>query len=200
MSKQIGLSFATEAMRAMLDGRKTQTRRVIAPSNSLWDHKACAWFDISGNVIDHITSRIQCGDLLYWANEPIRISATWVVDENKVAIYSCFDRTSRTVKIPDRIKPPKVGRWLGRHLPPEWARPDRWLVKSVRPERLQEITPTDCTDEGCPESLGGEYAVDGLHSNVVWFSKSWDRVNIKRGYPWSQNDWVWVFEFEKVEA
>jgi hypothetical protein len=70
-------------------------------------------------------------------------------------------------------------------------------VTDVRVERLQDITEEDAIAEGMSKTL-----VDG----VVFISAKgnfhvlWDSLNIKRGYGWEANPWVWVIEFERVEV
>lgn len=81
------------------------------------------------------------------------------------------------------------------HMPREAAR--LWLeVKSARPERLQAITEEDATAEGMSKTL-----VDGVTfiSAKGKFHALWDTLYAKRGYPWENNDWVWVYEFMRIE-
>jgi hypothetical protein len=80
-------------------------------------------------------------------------------------------------------------------MPREAAR--LWLeVKSARPERLQAITEEDATAEGMSKTL-----VDGVTfiSAKGKFHALWDTLYAKRGYPWENNDWVWVYEFMRIE-
>jgi hypothetical protein len=70
------------------------------------------------------------------------------------------------------------------------------IIKSIRPERVQEInnnccmTDADTVKEGCP----GEYIGSG-EAEVTWFRRLWDSL-----YPgsWERNDWCWVIELERV--
>ena len=63
-------------------------------------------------------------------------------------------------------------------------------VKTVRVERLQDITAHDAIREGM-ESVMPFDTVDE-------FKELWDNLNAKRGYGWDTNPWVWVYEFEKI--
>ena len=80
------------------------------------------------------------------------------------------------------------------------------VVKSVRVERVQDISEANCIAEGIEEStvhgLPAFYLYDG---RAHWtadpresFQTIWDFINAKRGYGWDKNPWVWVIEFERL--
>lgn len=66
-------------------------------------------------------------------------------------------------------------------------------VKNVRVERLQDISNEDILAEGIND-LGSYGANYDYFANEIW-----DNINAKRGYPWENNDWVWVYEFMRIE-
>ena len=69
-----------------------------------------------------------------------------------------------------------------------------WLeVKNVRVERIKEISNEDILAEGIND-LGSYGANYDYFANEIW-----DNINAKRGYPWENNDWVWVYEFMRIE-
>lgn len=69
-----------------------------------------------------------------------------------------------------------------------------WLeVKNVRVERIKEISNEDILAEGIND-LGSYGANYDYFANEIW-----DNINGKRGYPWENNDWVWVYEFMRIE-
>jgi len=75
---------------------------------------------------------------------------------------------------------------------PHWASRITLEVTDVRIERLQDISPFDAIKEGYPDlEAGGDC--------VLWYARLWNKINVKRGYPWSDNPWVWVIEFKRVE-
>jgi len=81
-------------------------------------------------------------------------------------------------------------------------------VKSVRPERLQEISHEDAIAEGvmqwiCEEHKSGSYLDNAMRGAACAkperaFALLWDSINGKRGFPWENNDWVWVYEFMRL--
>ena len=181
--------FNTPMVQAILDGRKTQTRRVIKPQpNSKAEYKGT---EIGKHVFEtdidmwHIKSPYQPGQVL-WVRE------TWsMIDDMPYDNY--VYRTDYGTTEDDSF-PPSMFKWKPSiHMPREAAR-IFLRVKTVRVERLQYITEEDAIAEGMSKTL-----VDG----VVFISAKgnfhvfWDSLNIKRGYGWESNPWVWVYEFEK---
>jgi hypothetical protein len=80
------------------------------------------------------------------------------------------------------------------HMPREAAR-ICLEVKSVRVERLQDISEEDAKAEGVQpeEELKTSYC--SPHREA--FHRLWDSLNAKRGYGWDSNPWVWVIGFER---
>jgi hypothetical protein len=78
-------------------------------------------------------------------------------------------------------------------------------VKTVRVERLHDITENDARNEGVKDpydyqepSYYNQPHVRGMEINKSAFAGLWDSLNAKRGYGWESNPWVWVYEFERV--
>lgn len=195
--------FSTPMVRAILDGRKTMTRRVIKDKDIInaWDCES------DGTPIAYIEqetgdsyaptypARYQPGDIL-WVRE------TWRIDDWD-GFYHYF-ASETPIHGVDRWRP-------SIHMPKSAAR--IWLrVTDVRVERVQEITNNDAIKEGC---MGAE--CDCLHLGRSWmgcescmntgwqeppiveFAQLWDDINAKRGYGWSENPWVWVIGFERCD-
>lgn len=217
--------MSAESVRAILDGRKTQTRRVIkfrnAPFGQLQEHsewrqavqipESSEWIfwdhDLPSNLM--LTRKaykagdgIKCpygkpGDRL-WVKETYRL-----VDEFGDSKWDTFNyveyraepswvRISTPIRVPqERYKPgwrPLI------YMPREYSR-ILLEITAVRVERLQDIDPLDCVAEG---ASGYDTALS-LDTHIKRFSDLWDKLNTKRGYPWSSNPWVWVIEFRRVE-
>ena len=184
--------FSTLMVQAILDGRKTQTRRVIkiddTPEN--WKISIAGTSIVRAEPYDVKLPRYAAGDIL-WVRE------TW-------SIHECVKCQAGIPALGGECKCEYVYRtnygatdfrWKPSiHMPREAAR-IFLRVTNVRVERLQDITEEDTIAEGMSKTL-----VDG----VVFISAKgnfhvfWDSLNIKRGYGWDTNPWVWVIEFEKI--
>lgn len=178
--------FSTPMVQAILDGKKTQTRRVIkiddAPEN--WNISIAGTSIVRTEPYDVKLPRYAAGDIL-WVKETWNYSPNWYYCYKADAIPD--DNHGYIGSIPWR---PSI------HMPRKAAR-IFLRVKTVRVERLQDITEEDAIAEGMSKTL-----VDG----VVFISAKgnfhvfWDSLNIKRGYGWDANPWVWVIEFEREEV
>ena len=188
--------FNTEMVRAILDGRKSCTRRIIKPQweecpHCKYVHKEYIYGKLAENVycakcgyplLPERRAPYQPGDILY-------VRETWKKAPNGYYYYEDWQRND----IADVTKwKPSI------HMPKEAAR--IWLkVTDVRVERLQEITSEQISREGVeveyPHVLNGEekrYAFSTLWNSTI------KKSDIDR-YGWDANPWVWVIEFERCE-
>jgi hypothetical protein len=78
---------------------------------------------------------------------------------------------------------------------PRWASRITLRVKSVRVERVQDITEEDAKAEGWPY----RHDVGGGPLAIEWFHALWDSINGKT-YPWASNPWVWAVTFRRVKS
>lgn len=179
--------FSGQMVRAILDGRKTQTRRVVKPP---------APFAPGDDIlVEWATGQIKCpygqpGDLLWvretWAaNRIFDDSSPRIVGNDHHGIWWKADHSSYR---PLNAKP---GRWRPSIHMPRWASRITLEVTGVQVEQLQEITTEDALAEGI--------AKHEQWTPRVQFSELWDSINAKRGYGWNSNPCVWVVEFKKVE-
>ena len=194
--------FNTEMVQAILDGRKTQTRRLVKTTDGIPLH---SYSDVAAKRF--LSYRVSCnvknppcenGDIL-WVRE------TWHKDVGRYmyqANYSNdekFYRNGREVTL----------RWHPSiHMPREAAR-IFLRVKDVRVERLQEITEEQAVKEGCAagriEITCGPWGVEDDPDEwtaVEDFRRAWnDTIKIADfdKYGWDANPWVWVIEFERCE-
>lgn len=200
--------FNTEMVRAILDGRKDATRRIVKgfiPDDAVWGYTAFTpkgYISCRGTFADGYGEKffkLPCepGDILY-------VRETWKKAHNGYYYYEDWKRND----IADVTKwKPSI------HMPKEAAR--IWLkVTDVRVERLQEITEeqacmegADPWDEACyenngwhptfsdPDSGGDPNMIDGFHK--LWDSTI-NKSDIDR-YGWGANPWVWVIEFERCK-
>lgn len=213
MSRELPILFNTEMVRAILDGRKSCTRRIIKPQPQsrlcytfaggncgTWGYPSKTAHESWGNeyrLPDGITDEElqRRWKPPYRADDILYVRETWYKDKYRYmyrANYSDsekFYRDGKEVKIKWH---PSI------HMPKEAAR--IWLkVTDVRVEQLQDIDGKGCVKEGIEEEplkyVGDEF-VKGM------FHDLWDST-IKKSdldrYGWDANPWVFVYEFERCK-
>ena len=193
--------FSAPMVRAIIEGRKTQTRRIVKPQpvgkqrvveglahvtkgmNPADD--GAVWY--VGDCIGPGTE-IRCpygvpGDAL-WVKEAHRLLDCGCRETCRVPWHVWYDadESGYAGAANCRLRP-------SIHMP-RWACRLTLAVKAVRVERLQEITEADAIAEGV-QSAGAPASL----TNVGAFAKLWDSINGTR-HPWASNPWVWVVEFE----
>ena len=177
--------FTTDMVRAILDGRKTQTRR--------------------------IKSTCEVGDVL-WVRETWRVAEVLgkTTDENFHISVKFKDGKTGYVKFtPDRYNKfrkfiEKPRQWFSSIYMPREACRLYLQVEAVREERVQSITLKDIEQEGLycdpeytdPKGISRHAYPMGMR---IHFSKLWDSINAKRGYGWDSNPIVKVIEFRRVK-
>ncbi|MGV2936890.1 hypothetical protein ACIPUA_17970 [Providencia sp. AGC89] len=217
--KERGIIFNAEMVRAIIDGRKTQTRSVVkgATSNHIFhgwvtssihskDEGRACWsnntLSMRGNSI-----RLHCpfgeiGDRL-WVRE------TWqgplinyTDDEPPFKGHHIFEKSDNCVYKADGAATPEFidsddnfrQGWRPSSNMPRWASRITLEITDVRVERLQEASDDDFKAEGYPlerELTGG--STDAF----CWFRHLWDSVS-KPDCNYESNPWVWVIEFKRV--
>lgn len=189
--------FNTYMVRAILDGRKTVTRRVVKfkpGQNPQWTGYIPDGPVLYGsNNIPASKSPYHTGDILY-------VRETW----NKVKLASESDwhyEYRARCKNPAYFSNGFMAEWRPSiHMPKEAAR--LFLrVTDVRVERLQAITPEQIDAEGCKEWAYSAKTGELLPSSPSFFRIKWDRTIKPSDLPifgWAANPWVWVIEFERV--
>ncbi len=216
--------FSGEMVRAILDGRKTVTRRVVKPQPIIKNGWAkWGWGNVGGQkagrprrCIWHVetwqreagTAPLEdyCpygrpGDLL-WVRE------TWAIDQGFDSIKPS-DISSYWGGLYYKAAGDKpVGKWRPSIFMPRWASRITLRVCDVRVERLQDINDVEVLAEGIQQN-GRMYDSTGITFSEelrgdfrnLWDSINGDRVD-KNGdklpYAWKDNPWVWVVSFEPV--
>ena len=187
--------FSTPMVRAILDGRKTQTRRVIkiddAPEN--WKKSIAGTSIVRTSPYDAKLSRYAPGDIL-WVREtwtPFCVNKTSCRNSILAHPDYCYKATV------DKDCVDKLGcKWRPSiHMPRAAAR-IFLRVTNVRAERLQEISEANAIKEGLIRTIldGAVFISAKGHFRVLW-----DSLNAKSGYGWDTNPWVWVIGFERCE-
>lgn len=192
--------FNSEMVRAILDERKSCTRRLVKPEPQGYfevNEEPLYIYDTDGNQ-GKITPPYHPGDILY-------VRETWGEGyEDGTYIYKASDKLANHPMFKESSKllyHPSI------HMPKEAAR--IWLkVTDVRVERLQECGEGWCIDiekEGIvtPQDAILYISDDAFHNALrMEFQKIWDST-IKKSdidrYGWKANPWVWVIEFERCD-
>lgn len=222
------ISFSTEIVKAILDGRKTQTRRVV-PFNIYLDESGLikAYSDVKNmrslkGTLDSVLakSKYKIGDIL-WVREPVKTIQTIsrAMGSNIALKYKYLsDGATNWVDIPERIKKNSSNWYLekGRGIPngciKEMARTFLKII-NVRVERLQDISDEDCIAEGILKvSKDGELFKYCIYDKKDYSSTPWQEMpktpqkayasiwnkTAPKGYKWEDNPYVFVYEFEVV--
>ncbi|MDN7671293.1 hypothetical protein QZM22_01845 [Burkholderia oklahomensis] len=208
--KERPILFSGPMVRAILDGRKTQTRRIISPPHGY------RWLDLDvGTLVNdggdkkHVTDLPQrhgiAGDRL-WVRE-----TTYDVERNGYVgpVYVESDEGTHAAAWgwgesddPDYIEPYELRKRPAIHMPRSMAR-ITLEVTGVHVERLQDITEADAIAEGIGKTAAGFWStycrsdVDGTYSPRLSYQCLWDSLNASRSFGWDVNPWVWVVEFAK---
>ncbi len=206
--------ISTEIVRAILDGRKTRTRRILKHDvesilNSPY-HKKHPEVEERQIISKLCQPPYQPGDIMY-------VRETWqylyeldgneqIIEETGKYYYAATDTIPFDTYVDaSGVTHERVPWHPSIHMPKEAAR--IWLkVTDVRVERLQEITEECAKKEGAIDNRGfihspdNEY--DSVHTAREHFAEIWDST-IKKSdldrYGWNANPWVWVIEFERCE-
>lgn len=189
--------FNTEMVRAILDGRKSCTRRLVKPEPQGYfevSEEPLYVYDTDGNQ-GKITPPYQPGDILY-------VRETWHKYIKRVGKgESCrfaefYGYRASVANSEDADEPwrPSI------HMPKEAAR--IWLkVTDVRVERLQEITVESALAEGTDKyiHLNGKFDENAILTSFMGIWNSTIKNSDLDRYGWNANPWVWVIEFEQCE-
>lgn len=185
--------FNTEMVRAILDGRMTQARRLIKPQPTNPRHNNVGWLGWDDGHGYRMKPPCEVGDIL-WVRE------TWQYVYTCDDYDKCIEITGRYVYFADDSMP--FTYWVDTdtgehkdqmpwrpsiHMPREAAR-IFLRVTDVRVERLQDIDDDGVVAEGL--EIGAQF--DELWNRTV---KKSDRAK----FGWENNPWVWVIEFERCE-
>lgn len=194
MSKERPILFSGPMVRANLEGRKTQTRRVLkgAPMR-LWaasgweiEDGDCMWCDAYGDYhsLTQICPYGRIGDRLWvretWAHR------RWMIGDASPNPTTIYRADSDDLNGCDRWRPSV-------HMP-RWASRITLEVVSVRVERLHGISEEDAVAEGVEMLPVGR---DIGKQAALSFAVLWQSINGLGS--WDDNPWVWVVEFKRIK-
>lgn len=186
--KETPLLMSGPMVLAILDGRKTQTRRVIKPQPTT--HKrndggtSLIWLGNRGCHTDYSQGQrwMERRSPYGWVGDRLWVREAW---------KPCYDDGSGTMTRAD-CKDERITGWKPSiHMPRSRSRLTLEIV-SVRVERLQKITEEDALAEG---------AAGDFKSNVANFLRLWDSINAEREggkFAWAKGPWVWALTFRRL--
>ena len=182
--------FSAPMVRAIIDGTKTQTRRVYKPlrpapyehieDGSVWEMDECGEYVMRQCPLGTIGDRL-------WVRE---------------AFYECVNNNDCIRYAADGPAPTSDTRIYRKRPSIHMLRRDSRLtieITGIRVERLRDISEEDARAEGV--GVHGGWNADETECGVNArgpFSRLWDSINAKR-HPWASNPWVWVVEFRRAE-
>ncbi len=186
--------FNAEMVRAILDGRKTQTRRIMFPKNPpptdqrfIYDAQGLGRVEreYKGTpvVTEYYDVRCQLGD----AGGRLYVREAWGRD-CLLAQPFCFERKHKECIVyrADAMTSEGKRSWNGKWRPsihmPRWASRLTLEIADVRVERLLSISDADKLAEGATPD--------------VPFGTVWKKINTKPGIRWEDNPWCWVIGFK----
>ncbi len=214
--KEHPILFKGEMVTAILEGRKTQTRRLIKPqpfstADGSWHIELNPRVGFNSqrtlrNMLPYHCPHGQPGDRL-WVKE------TWAIICN-AALPLCSCETDEERKVNHYVEyradtgNPYPGEWpedeaKGNDEAPKWKSSmfmPRWAsritleIVNVRVERLQDIDNHESWKEGIQE-FGKWIENEGVARDE--YARLWNRIN--GAGSWEENPWVWVVEFKRVE-
>jgi hypothetical protein len=206
--KERPILFSTEMVRAILDGRKTQTRRILKVPKSLGEFHDVFDDEVYPNGAIGIDTSIYHNASLYCPYGKVG-DLLWV--KETFCFVEAYDGYGVEFKADDKILALDVDEWSspkGLQVPHKeifdagdvkW-RPSIFMprvfsritleITNIRVERVQEISESDAEAEG----FGNGFP------NLAKFRKLWNEINSKRGFSWESNPFVWVIEFKVLEG
>ncbi|WP_277754353.1 hypothetical protein [Rosenbergiella epipactidis] len=196
-------------VRAILNGRKTQTRRIISPQPELTEGSGFSWKGalFGAGSDDRETNRnfahCRCpfgkvGDRL-WVRETFRVHS--LATDVATLAYKASEQqswTQQVARVPIELCTKQVSpeAWTPSIHMPRWASRITLEITDIRVERLNDMCENDARSEGCE---GGHDSIPGYHYSATpheHFHNVWTSIYGKDS--WQSNPWVWVVEFKRV--
>ncbi|KTB50162.1 ASCH domain-containing protein [Klebsiella quasipneumoniae] len=214
--KERGMIFNREMVRAILDGRKTQTRRIMKPQPEPCPRGGHWWPSNVFKTMLHVEEEMQngkggwgglVGDSCPFGDlgDRIWVRETWAeagASAPDLKLYRA-NYPEHVPSIYENVPPTEEIRWTPSIHIPRWASRILLEITDVRVEQLNAISQEDAQAEGMeltgwrptysdPDS-GGEVMTP--YDNFAEL-----RSSIYGEESWNANPWVWVIEFKRIEG
>lgn len=211
--KEHGIIFNSEMVCAILDGRKTQTRRIMKPQPTPCDYvdergKARGGHQWPSNIFRtmlHVEGELQNGDGGWkglvgdacpfgdiddrlWVREAFQVG---LCTESTIAYKATHKPSDLEEGWHEKIK------WRPSIHMPRWASRILLEITGVRVERLQSISGEDAKAEGFDNSQSdAANSIGWFEKPIRAFRRAWENIYGADG--WDSNPWVWVIKFRRV--
>ena len=224
--KERPILFKADMVRAILEGHKTQTRRIVKPQPPNEDFTVadyCDWEDdYCSSGIPTVKFSKPFDQDKRWDWWPIGYKKIrcpygrfrdrlWVKETSIISPPNWCDRNGSTHL--DAPGGPRVVQYLATHscteaaddyklkktpsiFMPRWASRITLEITGIRVERLNDIIEQDAEAEGIQFIRDYPDADETLTAKQL-YSFLWDSINGEGS--WDLNPWVWVIEFRRVE-
>lgn len=193
--------FSSPMVRAILEGRKTQTRRIVTPIEQVGGMDTYKGFALGSGDRPGIYCPYGAPggslwvretwlklDLDHWSDLTLPCDVIVHGRLNSVAYRADTDADG------DRIRQEYGYKWRPSIFMPRWASRITLEIKAVRVERLQEISEADAQAEGV-KPIWNPHGGGTINPHWHGFRELWNSINGKRA-SWESNPWVWAVEFE----
>jgi len=186
--------FSAPMVRALLDGRLSQTRRVLKKHRHaaypMFSGGRWQWHGTASAVLSDVVVPYAPGDRL-WVREAWRVDAEW--DDCPPREFDDADAIHYEADGEQRLhlwgNPFTPGRLRSPIHLPRWASRLTLIVTDVRVQRVQEISRGDAMEEGCPFAN----MADGPNPRD-WYRDLWNSIHGPDA--WDANPWVAAISFE----
>lgn len=188
--------FNTDMIIAIMEGKKTVTRRAVKFPRG-WNPKFAGYIPdgavlYGSNNIPAAKAPYQPGDIL-WVRE------TWSISDG-IYLYRAFPGERSEPEKQDAAMRRMGLKWHSSRCMPREAARIFLRVINVQVERLQDINGLHAKEEGC-EGYVHINPLYGCPETVHNFKAVWDstiKPKDRPTYGWEANPWVWVIEFKRI--
>lgn len=198
--REKAILFSDEMVRAIIDGAKTQTRRLVKPQPVIVGRpgsvKDIAW---PGLGVSHTLTSVQSNAPSWFmvhcpygkSGDRLWVRETWgdmaLEGYEPVYAYRADPEGEEGWGLPPGFK------WHRSIFMPRAASRITLEVTDIRVERLQAISEEDAEAEG----FTGDHRADRDIDAAQEYRALWDKINGKRA-SWESNPWVWVIGFRRI--
>lgn len=201
--REKAILFSDEMVRALLENRKRQTRRVIVPQppkgvyHVRRNADGVSLVGSADNICAVYDPEYNPGDVL-WVRE------TWQVHDLNDGAHCMMIkyRADGATALQVEFTPSRYDKfrkfygkngWQSPYFFPKEAARIFLEVNDTRAQKVQDISEEDARAEGVITNDAVK-----VSSYIYWFEQLWQSLNGRRGYGWNINPWVWAYTFERI--